>query len=174
MFVYFFNSFMALFITPLIYSSFPYVYWEVKSLLQNMIYKLKIWKKKKLCLQLNGLKDSESRKKEIVNSRAYSDKSKLLDLTLFGGRKVESYVEDEKATAERIANARIYGIDQGSIKDVEPFKTIDEIDLYFNIDAMGGHIWYCRHEMSHGRIPKVDLTEEQYVLEYMVLPFGIL
>jgi len=43
-----------------------------------------------------------------------------------------------------------------------------EVDLYFAIDAMGGHIWSCRHNMAHGRIPEIDLTEEQYALEYMV------
>ena len=33
---------------------------------------------------------------------------------------------------------------------------------------MGAHIWRCRHDMAHGRIPEIDLTEEQYALEYMV------
>ena len=36
------------------------------------------------------------------------------------------------------------------------------------IDAIGGHIWRCRHDMAHGRIPEVDLTEETYALEYLV------
>lgn len=114
------------------------------------------------------IKDPESRIKEVVNGRAYSDKSKLHNLTLFGGRKVESYIEDEKAKEERIANARIYGIDPGSIKDVAPFKTMGEIDLYFNINAMGHHIWSCWHNMLHETIPEINLTEEQYALEYMV------
>ncbi len=112
--------------------------------------------------------DPETRIKEIVNGRAFPGKPKVLNLTLFGGRKVESYVEDEKEETERIANARIYGIDPGYIKDVELFKNMGEIELYFNIAAIGGHIWRCRHDMSHGRIPEIDLTEEQYAFEYMV------
>jgi hypothetical protein len=112
--------------------------------------------------------DPEVRIKEVVNGRAFPNQPILYNLTLFGERKIEGYLEDEKAKAERIANARIYGIDPGSIKNTEAFKTMSEVDLYFNIDAMGGHIWRCRHDMSHGRIPEIDLTEEQYALEYMV------
>ena len=63
---------------------------------------------------------------------------------------------------------RIYGIDPGSITDVEKINTMDEIDLWMYIDALGYHIWYCNHAMAHNRIPKVDLTEEQYAIEYMV------
>ena len=36
------------------------------------------------------------------------------------------------------------------------------------IDSLGGHIWRCKHDMTHDRIPKFDLTEEEYALEYMV------
>jgi len=36
------------------------------------------------------------------------------------------------------------------------------------IDSLGGHIWRCKHDMAHDRIPKFDLTEEEYALEYMV------
>ena len=50
----------------------------------------------------------------------------------------------------------------------EKINNLSEVDLYFAIDAMGGHIWRCKHDMAHGRIPEIDLTEEQYALEYMV------
>lgn len=63
---------------------------------------------------------------------------------------------------------RIYGIDPGSISEVEKINNLDEIDLWLTIDGLGYHIWYCNHAMSHGRIDKVDLTEEQYALEYLV------
>ena len=63
---------------------------------------------------------------------------------------------------------RIYGIDPGSIKEVEKINNLDEIDLWLTIDGLGYHIWWCNHAMSHGRIEKVDLTEEQYALEYLV------
>jgi len=65
-------------------------------------------------------------------------------------------------------NSRIYGIDPGSIKDIELINNLSEVDLYHQIDALGGHIWYCKHAMSHDRIPVIDLTEEEYALEYMV------
>ena len=63
---------------------------------------------------------------------------------------------------------RIYGIDPGSIKDVDAVNNLNEIDLWMTIDALGYHIWYCNHEMAHERIDRVDLTEEQYAMEYMV------
>ena len=63
---------------------------------------------------------------------------------------------------------RIYGLDPGSIENLEQINNLSELDLYFAIDGLGYHIWYCIHAMSHDRIPKVDLTEEQYALEYLV------
>lgn len=63
---------------------------------------------------------------------------------------------------------RIYGLDPGSIKNKDQIDNLSEIDLYFAIDGLGYHIWYCNHAMSHDRIPKVDLTEEIYALEYLV------
>lgn len=110
----------------------------------------------------------EDRIKEIANGRAFSDGAKILNLKLFNGKDVSDYLESEQEKKDRIKNARIYGIDPGSIKDVEKINNLGEVDLYFAIDAMGGHIWRCRHDMAHGRIPEIDLTEEQYALEYMV------
>jgi len=109
----------------------------------------------------------KDRIKEIVNGRAYSDKSKIHNLKLYNSKSVESYLESDKEKEERIKNARIYGVDPGCC-DPEAIKNISELDLYFQIDAMGAHLWHCRHDMSHGRIPKIDLTEEEYALEYMV------
>lgn len=110
----------------------------------------------------------ENRIKEIVNGRAFSNVAKILNLKLYNGKEVSEYLESEQEKADRIKNARIYGIDPGSIQDAEKINNLSEVDLYFAIDAMGGHIWRCRHDMSHGRIPEIDLTEEQYALEYMV------
>lgn len=114
------------------------------------------------------IKDPETRINKLVNGRAYLDKSKIHNLSLFGDRKVESYVEDEKAKAERIANAKIHGIYPGSIKDVDVINNMGELDLYFNIDAIGAHISYCMRQIRRGRIEKLDLTEVQYAIEYMV------
>ncbi len=110
----------------------------------------------------------EDRIKEIVNGRAFSDGAKILNLKLYNGKDVSDYLESEQEKEDRIKNARIYGIDPGSISDVEEIKNLNEVDLYFAIDAMGAHIWRCKHDMSHGRISEIDLTEEQYALEYMV------
>ncbi len=33
---------------------------------------------------------------------------------------------------------------------------------------MSKHICRCKHDMSRGRIPEINLTEEEYALEYMV------
>ena len=109
----------------------------------------------------------EDRIKEIANGRAFTY-SKVHNLKLYNSKKVEDYLESEQEKEDRIKNARIYGIDPGSIKDVEAINNLSEVDLYFNIDAMVGHIWRCSHDMNHGRIPEIDLTEEQYALEYMV------
>ncbi len=49
----------------------------------------------------------------------------------------------------------------------ETINNLSEVDLYFNIDAMGEYTWRCCYDMTHERIPKIDLTEDQYALEYM-------
>ena len=114
------------------------------------------------------IENPEQRLKDIVNGRAFSTKTKINNLKLYNNKNLEDYLESEKEKNERIKNARIYGIDPGCIKDVEEINNLNEIDLYFMIDAIGGHIWRCRHDMAHGRIPEVDLTEETYALEYLV------
>ncbi len=110
----------------------------------------------------------EDRIKEIVNGRAYSDDAKIHNLKLTNSKNPDDYLESEEEKEERIKNARIYGIDPGNIKDVEAINNLSEVDLYFHINALGGHIWRCNHEMFHHRMPIVDLTEENYALEYMV------
>ena len=112
--------------------------------------------------------DPEGRIKEIVNGRAFSDRSKILNLKLNNGKNISDYLENEQEKEDRIKNARIYGIDPGCISDVEKVNNLSEEDLYLMIDALGGHIWRCNHEMAHGRMPKIDLTEEQYAIEYLV------
>ena len=63
---------------------------------------------------------------------------------------------------------KIYGIYPGCIKDVDAINNMSEIDLWLTIDGLGYHIWYCNHQIAHERIERVDLTEEQYAMEYMV------
>lgn len=133
-----------------------------------MIYKVQEMKKKDAMPTIEwDVKAPEDRIKEIVNGRAFSDGTKILNLRLYNGKGTSDYLESEQEKADRIKNARIYGIDPGSIQDVEKINNLSEVDLYFMIDTMGGHIWRCKHDMAHGRIPEIDLTEEQYALEYM-------
>lgn len=114
------------------------------------------------------IQDPEGRIKEIINGRAFPDKPEITNIELFNGKSIEDYVETKEEQEERIKNARIYGIDTGSIQDVETINNLGEVDLFFQIYSLGHHIWRCNHDMAHGRIPQIDLTEEQYALEYMV------
>lgn len=110
----------------------------------------------------------EERIKEIVNGRAFSGEEKIHNLKLYNSKTPESYLESEEEKEERIKNAKIYGIYPGNIKDVNAINNLNEVDLYLTIDSLGGYLWRCRHEMSHGRMPEINLTEEEYALEYMV------
>lgn len=112
--------------------------------------------------------EPEKRIKEIVNDRAFSDKSKIYNIKLYNGKNISDYIETKKEKEDRIKNEKIYGIYPGCIKDIEAVNNLDEANLYLMIDALGGHIWRCKHDMAHGRIPKFDLSEEEYALEYMV------
>lgn len=113
------------------------------------------------------IKNPEERIKEVVNGRAFSDNPKCLNLFLYGDRKIASYIEDEKAKQDRIANARIYGIDPGCLKNPDEVNAMSEVDLYFMIDTLGGIIWSAKHAAKHDDV-QPDLTEEQYALEYCV------
>ena len=112
--------------------------------------------------------DPEDRIKKIVNGRAFSDGSKTLNLKLYNGKDVSDYLESKQEKEDRTKNTRIYGIDPGCISNVEKINNLSEVDLYFAIDVLGEHIWRCNHDMAYGRIPEIDLTEEQYALEYLV------
>ena len=69
---------------------------------------------------------------------------------------------------EKDNNTRIYGIYPGCIKKPEAFDTMSEVDLYILINAMSEHLWKCKLNMAHGKIPEADLTEEEYALEFMI------
>lgn len=114
------------------------------------------------------VKDPDARLKDVVNGRAFSGDSTIENLELFVEKKVEDYLESEEEKQEILKSIRIFGIDKGSIKDVEKINNLSEVDLFLAIEGLGGHIWRCMHDMSHGRIEKIDLTEERYALEYMV------
>lgn len=57
--------------------------------------------------------------------------------------------------------SRIYGIDTGSLNNVDKIDNLDEIDLFFKIDK---YINYILKLKDNG----FDVTEEFYSLEYLV------
>lgn len=63
---------------------------------------------------------------------------------------------------------KIYGLYPGSIKNVSEIDNLNEVDLYFAIDSMNGYIINCNKIMSYNHDINIDLTEEQYALEYMI------
>jgi len=63
---------------------------------------------------------------------------------------------------------RIFGLDPGAIKNPEQIDNLSEIDLYFAIEGLGLHIWCRQYEMAHNRSQNIDLTEQQFALEYLV------
>ena len=63
---------------------------------------------------------------------------------------------------------RIYGIDPGFLENPEAYETMSEIELYWYIDTLSAHIWKTEEDMASGIIPKTDLTEEEYALDYMI------
>ena len=63
---------------------------------------------------------------------------------------------------------RIYGIDPGFLENPEAYKTVSEVQLYLHIDILSAHIWKTEEDMREGIIPKTNLTEEQYALDYMI------
>lgn len=93
--------------------------------------------------------------KKNVNENIYPRGVIINNLKL---KKLEKYKE----------KTRIYGIDPGCIENIEEINNLSEIELYFKIDAMISYITRCRNEMAYGRAYKIDTTEEEYALEYMI------
>ena len=112
--------------------------------------------------------EPEKRIKEVVNGRAFGIEDKIHNLKLFNNKKISDYLESQEEKEKRTKTTRIYGKDPGSIQDVERIINLSEVELFLAIDGLGGHIWQCNHDMAHGRIPKIDLTEEQFALEFLV------
>ncbi|MDR2541654.1 MAG: hypothetical protein LBD11_08115 [Candidatus Peribacteria bacterium] len=113
--------------------------------------------------------DPKARISEIVNGKV----GNVEDLVLFGYDLAEFTHPEmkrqfEEQEAERIKNARIYGIDPGCIKPEDGVEDWPEWKLFSTIDALGGYIWWQHHEESHGRCEHVDTTEQKYGIAYLV------
>ncbi|MDD4548092.1 MAG: hypothetical protein PHI05_05075 [Bacilli bacterium] len=105
------------------------------------------------------INDPEGRIREIVNGRAFTN-GKCLNLSLYGNRNIESYIEDE-ITKQR--KNRIFGIDPGFLKNKDGIDQLSEVDLYFAINNISRMI-NSTINSAYGN--KIDLTEEQYAIEY--------
>ncbi len=100
------------------------------------------------------LKNPKKRIEELKKNLAYSNNYKIKNFEIWNNFEQE--------------NERIYGIDPGNIKDVEQINNLNELELYLAIDTLKTYIWKKRYDMIMGKTSKIDLTEEQYALEYMM------
>lgn len=116
------------------------------------------------------IKNPDIRLKDIVNGRVYTDelKTKIHNITLYNSKKIEDYLESEQEREEKNKNAKIYGIYPGNLIDVDEVNNFNEVDLYFSIAYLNEYINRYRFEMFEEATPEVDLTDEQYALEYMI------
>ena len=121
------------------------------------------------------IEDPEKRLRDLANGRAHDD-SEVLNLQVLNGKEAADYIDtpEEKAAydaelAEKMKNARIYGIDPGCIANSEEVAAYDAPRLNILINELGGIIWSTRHAMAHGWAPAdTDLTEEEYGIEFLV------
>ncbi len=113
------------------------------------------------------IKDPEKRISDIVNGRVLSEGNKVHNLILFGERRIEDYIEDEKAKAERLANARIYGINPGNLPYPEKVVAASEAELFLTINTYRTTMSMMNHATKRDEEP-VDLTEYDYALDFCV------
>ena len=104
-------------------------------------------------------KNVDERLYRIINGKAFSSHNTVTDIRLYNGKKINDYVD---------SNSKIYGLYPGSIEDTSKIDNLSEVELYFAIDKLGGHIYRCNDAMRHRENFFIDLTEEQYALEYLV------
>jgi len=105
------------------------------------------------------INNPEGRIREIVNGRAFAN-GQCLNLSLYGNRSIESYIEDE-ITKQR--KNRIYGMDPGFLDNKDEIDQLSEVDLYFVIDDIS-RIINSTINSTYGN--KINLIEEQYAIEY--------
>jgi len=117
------------------------------------------------------LLEAKNRINKLVNGAAWDD-SEVENLKLFG-YELSDFTSDEAkkkfsdAEAERVKNARIFGIDPG-ILEPENYENMSEVDAWSTIDTLGCILWEQRHNESHGRVSHVDMAEYEFAIEYLV------
>ena len=63
---------------------------------------------------------------------------------------------------------KIYGVYPGSLTNVENINEMDEISLFLSLDSLTKYIFDTHERISKGNLPDMDITEQNYALEYMM------
>ena len=65
-------------------------------------------------------------------------------------------------------NKKIYGVYPGILSNEEKINSLDEAELFLNLDSMSKFIMKCHQDIALKRLPEIDLTEANYALEYLI------
>ena len=74
------------------------------------------------------------------------------------------FLTEKNEMKEQSHPDRIYGIDPGSIRDIENVQKDGEVDLFHRIDELLTRIWYNNQVEKD----QTENLEEQYALEYCI------
>ena len=130
-----------------------------------------------------SLVDSEAQIVKIVNGGGVYARLKIRDIDLLG-RDISDYESEDlkrkfaDEEAERIKNARIYGVDPGGC-DIEGIKNSTEWELFLEYYSITLRVWrmnhngsrdYSRGHMSSGvwESTQKAIAELQYDIEYLM------
>ena len=62
---------------------------------------------------------------------------------------------------------KIYGIYPGSIQVPDLIDSLDEVDLYLQIEAVQENIFW-KYTMSSTALSEINSSEDRYALEYLI------
>ena len=66
------------------------------------------------------------------------------------------------------SDEKIYGLYPGSLRNIKRANNLNEYELYLEIDRLASRIRRISDAQKYGKAQDVDLTEDQYALEYLV------
>lgn len=122
--------------------------------------------------------DPDQTLNDAVNNGGRFAKYPASDLVLFGGRKISDYEDDEmkqrnaELEAERVRNARIYGIDTGGY-DKEKLDGLTEWALFLEYYSFTKVVWRLNHDLKYvdeaerAKLQR-SIDEMQYGVEYLL------
>lgn len=115
-----------------------------------------------------NLKIPEKRLTQIINGHAFTENTRISNLILYNNKNIEDYIEE-----------KIYGIYPGYLTSttIEIVNNMSEIELFIFIEAFIMALDSVKYDMTYGKIPKRDLTEYEYALEYLIYQtrrFGVI